>query len=78
VTVSSGGFPRVAVGDTAAAPVLPTGILNLATQPLGIVEGPDGNMWFSDSGTQGSPTTPAVATIDPATGMVPSSLGHRA
>jgi streptogramin lyase len=70
VSVSSGGFPLVAVGDQASGPGLPTGILNPAAQPLGIAEGPDGNMWFSDGGISGTPTTPAVGMIDPATSVI--------
>ena len=70
LSVSSGGFPLVAAGDRVSGEGIPVGILNPGANPLTIAEGPDANMWFNDTGTGVTPTTPAIGMIKPSTDVV--------
>ncbi len=41
-----------------------------ASGPKNIIAGPDGNLWFADTGTGATPSFTGIGEIDPATGVI--------
>ena len=70
LTVPSGGFPGVSDGLSVSGAGIATGLLNPGSNPIKVAAGPDGNMWFNDTGTGVSPVTPALIRVDPTTDAV--------